>query len=346
MSRLRLERLRSQALTGPPEKSAADVVDRLLAVQAQDLRGARLAIRARSSGCTAADVDAAIDRGELVVGWLNRGTLHLVARDDYWWLHALTTPPLSTSNTTRLRQEGVDEDAAERGVRSITRALANEGPLLRAELRERVRAGGVPVDGQAMVHLLFHAALRGDIVRGPLRRSEQAWVHARDWLDPRPKRIDRDEALAALVRRYLRGHGPAAERDLAKWAGLSLRGVRAGLAGAAGDLTQRPDGFVTLKKKTHPAALRHPEPRLLGAYEPVLLGWAIRDDVLTSAAARRLVTANGLFRPFLFVDGQAVGTWRIDGTTVELDPFEPLDRQVAAALEADAADVVRFLRGS
>src|SRR5256885_11574903 len=46
-------------LSGPRARSPVDVVGRLLAVQAQDWRAARLAIRARSSGLTAADVDRA-----------------------------------------------------------------------------------------------------------------------------------------------------------------------------------------------------------------------------------------------------------------------------------------------
>ena len=48
--------------------------------------------------CRAADVDAALEDRTLVVSWLNRGTLHLVAAEDYWWLHPLTLPQLATSN--------------------------------------------------------------------------------------------------------------------------------------------------------------------------------------------------------------------------------------------------------
>ena len=48
----------------------------LLAVQAQDPRGARLAIRARTTGLTAADIDRRSTTAALVISWLNRGTLH------------------------------------------------------------------------------------------------------------------------------------------------------------------------------------------------------------------------------------------------------------------------------
>jgi hypothetical protein len=136
--------------------SAEDVAERLLAVQGQDPRGARLAVRARTTGLSAADVDRALteDRS-LLITWLNRGTLHLVRSEDYPWLHALTTPPLLTSSSRRLRQEGVSADAAERGVETIERSLGEEGPLTRAQLRERLDSAGVRTEGQALVHLLF-----------------------------------------------------------------------------------------------------------------------------------------------------------------------------------------------
>jgi len=74
------------------------VAERLLAVQGQDPRGFRLAVRARTEGLHSADVERALGKRQLVVTWLNRGTLHLVRGEDYPLLQALTTPPLRTSS--------------------------------------------------------------------------------------------------------------------------------------------------------------------------------------------------------------------------------------------------------
>jgi hypothetical protein len=57
------------------------------------------------------------------------------------------------------------------------------------------------------------------------------------------------------------------------------------------------------------------------------------------------VTVNGLFRPFALAGGRAVATWTVAGGQVALAPFAPLDTQIRAALNADAADVTRFLAG-
>src|ERR1700691_2042373 len=219
------ERLTAQMLAGPPAQDPETVVERLLAVQGQDPRGARLAIRARSRGLAASDVDRALNDRTLLITWLNRGTLHLVRSEDYPWLQALTAPRLMTSSARRLAQEGVTPTASERAVKTIERALADEGPLTRGQLRERIAAAGVRMEGQALLHLLFAASLRGIAVRGPMVGREHAYVLVRDWLGAQGS-IDRDRALAELARRYLAGHAPAGDRDLAKGAGLPPRDAR------------------------------------------------------------------------------------------------------------------------
>lgn len=336
------ERITAQGLAGEPARDPVAVAERLLAVQGQDPRGARLAIRARSAGVTAADVDRALSEDRsLLITWLNRGTLHLVASEDYGWLHALTTPLLLTSSARRLRQEGVSADAAERGVETIERALAEEGPLTRAQLRERLDSAGVPTAGQALVHLLFLTTLRGIAVRGPMAGSEHAYVLVRDWLGPR-RPVDREAALAELARRYLVGHGPADDRDLARWAGLPLRDARVGLAAIGPQLVEREDGLVDLAGR--PPAEPLPPPRLLGAYDPLLLGWTSREEIV--GPHKMLVTVNGLFRPFALVGGRAVATWRLAGGKVTIEHLDRVGKSTAAALEADAAAVLEFVAGT
>ena len=333
------ERLTAQLLSGPPARDPAAVAERLLAVQGQDPRGVRLAIRARSTGLSRADVDRALteDRSILIT-WLNRGTLHLVRREDYSWLHALTTPPLFTASARRLAQEGVSPDAADRGIAAIERSLADEGPLTRAQLQQHVAAAGVRTEGQALLHVIWAACLRGLAVRGPMVDGHHAYALVRDWLGESAP-VDREAALAELARRYLAGHGPARDRDLAKWAGLPLRDARAGLEAIAPELAERADGLVDLARRTPAADL--PPPRLLGAFDPVLLGWTSREPLL--GAHEPAITIGGMFLPFALVRGKAVATWGMPGGEVVLQPFGRLSRADAAALEADAADVARFL---
>jgi Winged helix DNA-binding domain len=322
-------RLTAQLLAGPPARSAEAVAERVLAVQGQDPRGFRLAVRARTQGVTAAGVDRALtEKRSLVVGWFNRGTLHLVRSEDYPLIQAVTTPPLRTRSERRLVQEGLPPRDAERGVAAIVKALANEGPLTSDALRERVARTGVRAEGQALYHLLFKASLDGLVVRGPVAGTKQAYVLVDDWL-PDAKPVDRDAALGEFARRYLAGHAPADDRDLARWAGIPLRDARAGLAAA------KP------RRESGGPAPELPQPKLLGTFEPSLLGWASRDDIV--GGAPNLVTVGGMFYPFAMVGGRAVARWKLNDGKLELDAFRRIARADRAALERDAEDVRRFL---
>jgi hypothetical protein len=348
-TRVHRERLAAQGLTDRAAASPADVVRHLLAVQAQDLRGARLAIRSRTAGLHGADVDAALDDRRLVISWLNRGTLHLVTAEDYWWLHPLTTPQFAASSNRRLAQEGVSPAQADRGVEVVVAALTAHGALTRGQLRVHLDDAGVPTKAQALVHVLVAASLRGLVVRGPTAgRAEQAFVLVGDWLGSPPRPLDLDEGLGRLAARYLAGHAPATPQDLATWAGITLRAARRGLEVAGcpasddglarlpgGGPDRRPDGGTTADR------LGLPTPRLLGPFDPLLHGYVDRESVVGSH--RGVVTTNGIFRPVALVGGRVVATWGLPRGIVTLRALEPVGDAALAALAADARDVHRYL---
>jgi hypothetical protein len=332
------ERLAAQLLAGSHAATPVAVVERLLAVQAQDPRGFRLAVRSRSRTAAASEVDRALTDGALVVGWLNRGTLHLVRREDYWWLHGLTAPRQRAGNRRRLREEGVDELQAERGIRVIEEALAADGPLTRAALRARLDDAGVPTGGQAFAHVVVAAGIEGVAVRGPVVDGELGFVDPTAWIGS-PPAPDRDAALAELARRYLAGHGPAEPADLAAWSGLPLRDAHRGFELLGDETEDRPSGCVALRGRTRRAGL--PPPRLLGPFDPLLHGWRSREFVV--GAHRDVVTVNGIFRPVALVDGRVVATWRLADGIVTVEPREPVPVDVLDALAVEGAAVLRYL---
>ena len=322
-------RITSQLLAGPKATTPEAVVRRVVAVQAQDGRGARLAIRARSTGLTAQAVDDALtETRSLLIAWLNRGTLHLVTATDYWWLHALTAARTVTANERRLRQEGVSTKQAVRGVGIILDAVNDNGPRTRTELRRALDDARIPTKGQALVHLLLAASLHHDLVRGPMRGKEHAFVSAAAWLGPPPPALDRDDALALLACRYLEGHAPAEPEDLATWSGLPLKDARRAFEEARTSASRRTTRAL-------------PPPTLLGPFDPLLHGWASRAPFV--GEHRGIVTTNGLFRPIALVDGKAVAIWALAAGVLTITPLEPLSAATRRALERDATDVLRFL---
>jgi winged helix DNA-binding protein len=326
---LRLRRAGAQLLHCPPGGTPESVVKHLLAVQAQDLRAARLALRARAPGLSARDVDRALtDERSLVVAWLCRGTLHLVNRDDYPWLLALTAPTRMRGSRRRLGQLGVSPDAAQKAMKLIERALADEGPLTRPQLAERLDARGIRTEGQAIAHLAGLAGLLGIALLGPITADgDQAFALTRDWLGEQPNAPDRDRALKELAQRYLAGHAPAGDTDLASWSGLPLRDVRTGLSAANPPDREPPD---------------HIEPRLLPAFDPYLLGWKDRSFAVPSRHARTVHPGGGMVRATAIDAGaKVVATWT-SPRSPKIEPFGRLSSELRAALEADAEGLARF----
>ena len=112
------------------------------------------------------------------------------------------------------------------------------------------------------------------------------------------------------------------------------------LGAIASELEERPDGLVDVRRgDPDPGPL--PSPRLLGPFDPLLLGWRSRELVLGDAQG--VVTINGIFKPIALVGGRAAGTWSMPGGQVELSLWEQPSRTAAAALRRDAAAVQAYL---
>ena len=105
--------------------------------------------------------------------------------------------------------------------------LEEEPDRTRSQLADGLRERGVDTDGQSLMILLAHLELDQVICSGRPLGDEHTYALFAERV-PSPRRLDRDEALGELARRYFTGHGPATERDLAYWATLTLTDVRRG----------------------------------------------------------------------------------------------------------------------
>ena len=86
---------------------------------------------------------------------------------------------------------------------------------------------------------------------------------------------------------------------------------------------------------------------MLPRFDTYLLGYAGRDLVVESAYARRIHPGGGIIHASVLVNGKAVATWktrrRKSRLEVIVEPFEALPASILPSLEAEAADVGRFL---
>lgn len=321
VGKLRLARAEAQLLGGYRAGSAVEVAHRLVAVQGQDVRAAGLAIRARSTGLTPKE---SIDAG-LVRTWLMRGTLQYVTAGDVHWLLDLLGPLNQAKDARRRTQLGLDDGLCTQAVAALPGLLADR-PVGRDELRARLNAAGivVPEATQAMPHLLAYAA-----AAGVLRLGDELSI-GRPAYQPLGERtaepLSREKALAELARRYVHGHGPTEPGDLAAWSGLSVRDAKEAFTLAAPEAPKR-----DAKQGV----------RLLGHFDPYLLGYADKSFVVPEPFTKRVRTGGGFVLPTVVVGGVAVATW---SSSTGIVPFEvPFSADVEADVEAEVADITRFL---
>lgn len=331
---------------------AAELVKRLGGVQAQELASALLGLRARSGRLTADDVKKAREaERSIVLTWAMRGTMHLVAAEDLGWMLAWFGPLFIHESTRRYAQLGLDAVTRAKAVRIMREALGEQGPLARPALAAILADHDIPVEGQAIAHLVRAAALEGVICYGPERDGELTYVALEDWVRV-DSRFDRAHASVELARRYFGGYGPATIGDFVTWAGIPLPQARAAVEAMATDLVAvaLPDGDGWMLKQ-HISVLDQMQGddvvRLLPRYDAYLLGYQKRDWMVDAAYAKRIHPGGGLIHPAVIAAGRAVGIWRQErkrtATLIVVEPFETLDAPVQASLEAEAQDIGRFL---
>ncbi|GGQ61998.1 winged helix DNA-binding domain-containing protein [Couchioplanes azureus] len=322
--------------------TVAGIVEWFGAMQAQDMASGLWSLGARLPGAGVADVEAALERREAIRTWPMRGTVHLVPPADARWMLELMGVRALAGAAKRRAAIGLSEQAADRGVELLGEALAGGKRLTRAECLAAVAAGGVELSGQMGYHLLWYASQRGVTCIAPHIGKEQSFVLLDEWA-PEPRRPSREEALALIATRFLRSHGPATRADLARWTGLTMTDVRAGIAAAGPALTTvTVEGAEML---ADPAVLdagttTRDEWAALPGFDEYMLGYRDRTMMVDSRHLDAIVPGgNGIFQSTLVASGRVVGTWKrkLGRTAVTVDVTPLTSLRPAARRRAEAA---------
>ena len=222
-------RLRNQSITGVGRRKPADVVASSGAVQAQEYEPAKWGLGLRmQDGATDAQIERAFERGEILRTHVMRPTWHFVTPDDIRWLLELTAPRVHQRMAPYDRQLELDTKTMVRGTAVIERALRDKQHLTRSELADRLRDSKLAITGMRLAHLALYAELEAVICSGP-RRGKQFTYALLAERAPGARRLQRDEALFELSRRYFGSHGPATIRDFVWWSGLTTGDAKRGL---------------------------------------------------------------------------------------------------------------------
>jgi len=335
-------RMREQRLVGESFDRPADVVGFLGAVQSQEFAEAKWSISERTGGLTAAEVDDAFDRGEILRTHVLRPTWHFVTPADIRWMLRLTAPRVHAGNRSRYRDLGLDEDVLARSHELLAKELADGDPRTRRELGEALAGSGLDTDGQRLAHTMMHAELEQLIVSGPRRGKQHTYL----LFEQRVLRAGRrtpDDPLAELALRFFTSHGPATVRDLCWWSGLKVADARAGVQAAGDRLTTVLDDGAPW----YAAPGVQPQGDTGGAFLVPMydeLGVGYRDLRMVMA---KQPPRDGLMSRPIVIDGATVGSWKrtlsAKAVVVQATLFTELSQSKTRKLAAVVARFGRFL---
>ena len=129
-------------------------------------------------------------------------------------------------------------------------------------------------------------------------------------------KMDRDETLAMIARKYFQSRQPATLEDFVWWSGLNINDCRRGIeilgdslhvVETHGRASQRRDFYFTDDCRTR--GFRKGKYLLIPPYDEYLIGYKSRDIVLSPDYSHKAHNNSGIFQPIIAHDGVICGNW-------------------------------------
>lgn len=339
-------RLRNQHISESTFEKPGDVVRWFGAVQGQDYLGALWAIGLRTKNANEESIEKAIADKTIIRTWPMRRTLHFVAAEDIRWILELMIPRVIAAGVGRLRQFELDDKTFAQSKKLFVRALQGGKHLSRNAMYKVLEAGRISTGGQRGLHILSQLAQEGFICFGARDGKQQTFALLDEWV-PAAKKMERDEALAELARRYFTSHGPATLQDFVWWSGLTVGEAKAGLEMAKSHLVQEPIEGKTywLASSIYRAKWSPTTAYLLPFYDEYTVAYKDRSAALDPLYAKE--AGNGIFSPPIVINGQIAGTWnralKKDKVVITPNLFVSLSKAETRALATAATRYGEFL---
>jgi hypothetical protein len=302
-------RMINQQLEGTKYKTVRELVSWFGAVQAQDYEMAKWAIGIRLP-VTAAKVEKAITSGEIIRTHILRPTWHFVSSGDIRWMLMLSAPRIKGLLNSNWRKMELDEKTFYRSHRIMQNVLSGNNFLSREELVIRLKSKGIyPGNPMRTAHLMLRAELDGVICNGPKKGKTFTYALLDEKVPPLPK-LEKEEALAELAKRYFFSHGCATLQDFCWWSGLAVKDAKTGM-----ELIKKALDSSIINDKTYwfrPIPLPPEDTgriHFLPAFDEFLISYKDRSPSLPAKLTNRAITKNGIFRPLIILNGKVTGVW-------------------------------------
>lgn len=348
-------RMRSLLLDGSAARTPGEIVTWFGAMQAQDLASGKWSFGVRLPHLTEADIDAAIESGDVLRTWPMRGTIHFVPPGDARWMLEATGVRALSGAAARREYLGLDLATVDKAADILRSALRGGKSLTRTEAIRVMNDGGIHTAGQHSYHIIWYVSQIGVTCIGPNQGKEQTIVLLDEWA-PDQRSLSHDDGLRELAFRYFRSHGPTSHQDFMGWAGIPARDARAAILANGDDLVSVPGEGKTLWMTPQ---LRDQADEILATgsaartwalpgFDEFLLGYKDRSLVLADEFKQRIIPgSNGVFQPTLVHQGRVIGTWRraVKKTRVDVTllPFQRLTKTSRAGVDRAFAHYSRYV---
>ena len=306
-------RLLGQQLTAPMFKDPAEVVSWFGAMQAQDYRAMRWAVAMRTRKPSFKAFEKAFNDGRIIRTHLQRTTWQLVSREDYHWMLEVCRSKALTGLRGWMHSNGIDipDDEKARVQAFLAEFMAGKRCVLKEDIDNALKERGVFLDDHRLSYHLRLAEYDGLVCSGDLHPTKRTLALVSEKIGPQP-RMDYDEALALLARKYFRSHGPATLEDYVWWSGLNKSECRKGMDLLGEELVSvKLHGQVFFfHQEARTRGFRSGGVLLLPAFDEYLIGYKSRHVVLRPDHAPKAHNQSGIFYNVVSLDGEIVGNWR------------------------------------
>ena len=311
-------RLLNQQLIYPQFSEPAEVVNYMGAMQAQEYRLMRWAVAMRTKKPSANAFKKAFDSGQIIRLHLMRGTWQLVSSEDYWPLLELCSAKALAviKGWMRSNKISIPEEEVKQIREILIRTAADKGSATKEDFAQALAEKDIQMDDHRLSYHIRYAELSGTLCSGDLLPMKVTYALVADKIKPCVK-MDRDEALALLARKYFQSRQPATLEDFVWWSGLNINDCRRGMELLGSSLRAEHSGarqstccrtyYLTTDCRTR--GFRKGNYLLIPPYDEYLIGYKSRDVVLSPNYRHKAHNNSGIFQPVIAYDGVICGNW-------------------------------------
>lgn len=325
-------RLLSQQLICPQFDTPQKVVSHFGAMQAQDYRMVRWAVMMRTRKPSSFAFKNAYDEGEIVRLHLLRGTWQLVSNEDYWWMLDLISPKATSVVKGWMKSNKISIDDSELNlIHEIFVQKTDEMQSVTSKkLNEALLEKGIIMDKHRLSYHIRFNELNGTFCSGNLLPTKATYSLTEKKV-PRTARLERDEMLMLLARKYFQSHSPATFEDYVWWSGLSTSDCQRGieLLGSELRVEKWKDYQFYLHESCRTRGFRSGNTHLIAPFDEYLIGYKSRELVIHPHQMPSAYTKNGIFFPVIAHDGRICGNWNPWEKNLNISYFDSIEKDLS-----------------